>query len=238
MTRIFGFLAATGFCCACAPKANATPSAVIKGMSVLFMNCLLCSSPIGSRCATLGSRRCRETTAARFAPRCGRRAARSPGGSFQLHGHLVDLPGEFERRRIGGVDRGTAVLADILSLVERVLESGRVLDTPRADALAVGEQRDRAAFAHATTVVAEVESKRDFPRLHDFVRHDTETLAVDVVMHADQLAVLDIEAPAGGNSALREDHALRAAGWNLHFRGDRERLVLQIRRRAFGKRDE
>jgi len=40
---MFGFLAATGFCCACAPKANATPSAVIKGMSVLFMNCLLCS---------------------------------------------------------------------------------------------------------------------------------------------------------------------------------------------------
>jgi len=29
--EMFGFLAATGFCCACAPKANATPSAVIKG---------------------------------------------------------------------------------------------------------------------------------------------------------------------------------------------------------------
>ena len=47
-------------------------------------------------------------------------------------------------------------------------------------------------------------------------------------------AVEQVEAPAVEASALRRDHAVRAAGGNLHVGADLERFVLEVRRGAFG----
>src|SRR3954467_13383674 len=77
--------------------------------------------------------------------------------SFQLDRHPLDFPGELERRRVCGVDRRAAVLADVLPFVERVLEPRRALDAAGTDLPAVGKELDRAAFAHSAAVVFEVQ---------------------------------------------------------------------------------
>lgn len=47
---------------------------------------------------------------------------------------------------------------------------------------------------------------------HILGRHDTVVFDSDVVVHADELALLQIKSPAGADAALREDHAVVAGG--------------------------
>src|SRR5580700_11969770 len=77
-------------------------------------------------------------------------------GSFQLYGNFVQLSGERKRRRVCEIDRRTTVLTDVLSFVQRIFIGCGSLHATFADPCSIGEQSDRATFAHSIPVVLEV----------------------------------------------------------------------------------
>ena len=71
------------------------------------------------------------------------------------------------------------------------------------------------------------------PGLQGVLGRDVVVGDVRHVVMENRLAVLEHQRVAAGQSALRHQHALFVALWEDHIGGDAERLVLDVRRRAF-----
>ena len=145
------------------------------------------------------------------------------------------VPVNLNGTRVVLADRRAGVLADVQRLVERDAEGDRC-----------GPTRPSATVLPSTLSVTVPPLPRPPPSYLKSTRMmclpgasfslpaKREALHAHEVVVEHRLAVEQVEAPAVEPSALRRDHAVRAAGGNLHVGADLERLVLEVRRGAFG----
>src|ERR1700677_2070690 len=147
-----------------------------------------------------------------------------------IHGHLSDRAGEFERRSIELADRRAGIAADEDAAADAERERHRVGQRCFADELPVDVELSLACRALAGLEVGlarllELVSQRHLAFGHVRIRRDVELLRADIIVAVVELLFFHEQRVAADIAAVANQHALGAALGNLDIRSQTMRLV-------------